>query len=124
MKKITQPLISFTLLAAMILLPSLAFGASITDQMKTPLTNVSLPAGDETQVLTMVGSAINIFLSILGIIFLILMIYGGFTWMKAMGKEEDVSKAKEVIRAAIIGLVIVMSAYAIAYFVTTRLENL
>ncbi len=46
------------------------------------------------------------------------MVYGGFKWMIAQGREEEVQKAKTIIQAAIIGFGIVVSAYAIAVFVT------
>ena len=66
---------------------------------------------------------INAFLSIFGTIFLILMILGGYKWMMASGREEEVKKAKDTIRAAIIGLIIVVSAYAISYFVALSLQT-
>lgn len=62
-------------------------------------------------------------LSFLGVIFLILMIYGGYLWMTAGGNEQQVEKAKSLITAAIIGLIIVVSAYAISYFVMAKLDG-
>jgi len=56
-------------------------------------------------------------LSFLSAIFLILIIIAGFRWMTAGGNEEQVKKATGTIRMAIIGLVIVLAAYAITYFV-------
>jgi TRAP-type C4-dicarboxylate transport system permease small subunit len=64
-----------------------------------------------------IGAIIQATLSLLGIIFIILMIYGGGLWMTAKGNEQQVDKAKGLIIAAIIGLVIVVAAYAISYFV-------
>lgn len=66
---------------------------------------------------TTVGKAIGILLGFLGVIFLGLMMYGGFTWMMARGNQAEVDKAKRMIESAIIGLVIVLAAYAITYFV-------
>ena len=60
-----------------------------------------------------IGLIIRAFLSFLGIIFLILMIYGGYSWMMARGNEQAVVKAKDIIKNAIIGLVVVLAAYAI-----------
>ena len=51
------------------------------------------------------------------------MLYGGYVWMMAKGAEDEVTKAKNIIRGALIGLIVVMSAYAISYFVTTSLET-
>jgi len=67
------------------------------------------------------GVIVNVALSLLGIIFFGLMLYAGITWMKAMGNSEDVSKAKEIMQAAIIGLVIVAASYAITSFVFSSL---
>ncbi|QQS60423.1 hypothetical protein IPN41_00340 [Candidatus Falkowbacteria bacterium] len=68
-----------------------------------------------------VGEIISIFLGFLGVIFLILMIYAGFNWMTAGGEEEQITKARNTIRAAIIGLLIVISAYALSVFIIERL---
>ncbi|RLC39037.1 hypothetical protein DRH27_00740 [Candidatus Falkowbacteria bacterium] len=57
------------------------------------------------------------FLSVLGVIFIILMIVAGYNWMSAAGDEQKVQKAKDTILRAIIGLIILVSAYAITYFV-------
>ena len=57
------------------------------------------------------------FLSLLGVIFIILMIIAGYNWMSAAGDEQKVQKAKDTIKRAIIGLIIIVSAYAITYFV-------
>lgn len=63
------------------------------------------------------SKVIGIILTFLGIIFIGLMIYGGITWMTAEGSEEKVTKAKDIIVASIVGLVIVLAAYAASYFI-------
>jgi amino acid transporter len=70
---------------------------------------------------TRIGSMIGIVLSFVGVIFLILMIYAGISWMTASGNQEKVTKAKELIINAIIGLIIVLAAYAITAFIGNRL---
>lgn len=67
-----------------------------------------------------ISSVISVALSLLGVIFMILMIYGGYTWMTAQGDEQKVDKAKDIIRAAIIGLIVVVAAYAISILVVSR----
>ena len=63
-------------------------------------------------------------LGFLGIIFVVLMIIGGIQWMTAEGNEESVKKAKNRIKNAVIGLVIVVLSYAISVFViSTLLKN-
>ncbi len=66
---------------------------------------------------SVIGSVISIFLGLLGVIFLVLIVYGGYQWLIARGDEGRVELAKDTITRAIIGLVIVMAAYAISYYV-------
>lgn len=72
---------------------------------------------------SMIAKIINVVLSTLGAVFLILMIYGGYFWMTASGEEQRVTKAKNLITAAIIGMIIVISAYVIAYFVVEQVST-
>lgn len=44
-------------------------------------------------------------------------LYAGIMWMTAQGNEEQVTKAKTMIRNAIIGFIIISAAYAITYYV-------
>jgi hypothetical protein len=89
-----------------------AYGGDETD---IPFLNMK-PAG-------IIGQVIGAALSFIGILFFGLMIYGGFLWMTARGNEQKVEKAKELIIAAVIGLIIVMSAYAITAFVGEALTK-
>lgn len=73
---------------------------------------------------TVVGTFINAALSLVGLIFLGLMIYSGIMWMTARGEEEQITKARKIIYASIIGLFITVSAYAITIFVTGRFGTL
>ncbi len=65
-----------------------------------------------------VGKVIGIILAFVGILFLILMIYGGYIWMMARGNEQETEKAKSIIQNALIGIVVVLTAYAITYLVS------
>ena len=56
-------------------------------------------------------------LGLMGVIFLAFAIYGGYTWMMAGGNEESVSKAKKTLTNSIIGIVIVLAAYAMVRIV-------
>lgn len=65
----------------------------------------------------MIARIINTLLGVLGILLVILIIYGGFIWMTAGGNEENVKKAKKIIFSAVVGLLIILSAYAVSRFV-------
>ncbi|MFH1173457.1 MAG: hypothetical protein V1692_02920 [bacterium] len=64
-----------------------------------------------------VANIVQIFLGLLSVIFLILMIYAGYLWMTASGSEDKITKAKHILLNASIGLAIVLSAYALTWFV-------
>lgn len=69
------------------------------------------------------GSVIRAFMGLLGIVAVLLVLYGGFKWMTAGGNEEQVGEAKKIIISGVIGLIIIMSAYAIATFVVNAIIN-
>lgn len=66
---------------------------------------------------TLIGNAISILLSMIGLLFLLLTIYAGFLWMTARGNDEQVGKAQKIMSGALIGLVLVIGAYAITLLV-------
>jgi hypothetical protein len=86
-------------------------------------TSYNTSAAANTAPFEIVAKIINTLLSILGVFFVGLMIYGGYTWMTAEGKEQKATKAKDTITAAVIGLLIIVSAYAISYFVIKMLPD-
>ncbi len=70
-----------------------------------------------------VGSIIKVALSVVGLIAIVLVIYGGFKWMTSGGSEEKVDEAKKILYSGIIGLVIILSAYALSSFVLKTLTS-
>ena len=62
---------------------------------------------------------VNVVLGLVGIIATLYVIYSGIQWMRAGGEEEIITKAKEGIKSAIIGLIIIFSAYVVVNFVVT-----
>lgn len=65
----------------------------------------------------MVVQIIRIFLSFLALIFVILIVWGGYKWMTSLGNVDKVSEAKGQIKTAIYGLVIILLAFAITEFI-------
>jgi TRAP-type C4-dicarboxylate transport system permease small subunit len=70
-----------------------------------------------------IGSIVNVVLGFLGIVFLVLLLYAGFMWMTAQGDDKKVDKARAMISQSVIGLVIIVAAYAISTFVLGSLVN-
>lgn len=121
-------------LAIFIFLPFMTNATSAIDNAKAGLNKSAsegfdggAKAGGPTTVAnnlpTAIGQIVGAVLAFIGVLFLGLMIYGGFTWMTARGNDQDVEKAKDLIQAAIIGLVIVLAAYAITNYVGTALTS-
>jgi hypothetical protein len=69
------------------------------------------------------SNIINIVLSLLGIILVCLLVYAGFLWMTAAGDEGKVEKALGIIKTSIIGLIIILAAWAISYFVIKEISQ-
>lgn len=67
------------------------------------------------------GTVVEGILGAVGLIFFGLMVYAGMKWMLARGEEEKVTKARDTIIAASIGLVIIVAAYAITNLVVDRI---
>lgn len=77
----------------------------------------------QTDIRTMTASIINVLMSLLGILAVVIILLGGFKWMTAMGDEDKVGEAKKLISQGIVGLVIILSAWAIARFVIDSLVS-
>lgn len=103
-----------------------ADSGSVMDDINANLKGLGAGAGYQSSsesgnLPAIVGRIINVFLSILGVLFVILMVYGGYVWMTSFGNEQKVTRAKELIVDAIIGLIIILGAYAISSFVVGQL---
>ena len=70
-----------------------------------------------------IASIINVAMGLLGIIAVVIILIGGFRWMTAAGNDEKVKEAKKLITAGVIGLIIILTAYAIANFVVLSILN-
>ncbi|MFA4831111.1 MAG: pilin [Patescibacteria group bacterium] len=75
----------------------------------------------KTDVVSATGEAVRILLTTVGIFFFVLVFYAGFRWMTARGEEEAATKARKTLIAAVIGLVLIVSAYGMSVIVSTGL---
>ncbi|MCD4705798.1 hypothetical protein K8R61_01830 [bacterium] len=79
---------------------------------------------DEDSIVIAAAKIINILLGFLAVIFVILIVYAGFLWMTAGGKEEQVGTAKKILIRSVIGVVIILGSYIIAWFVMSKLSTI
>ena len=80
------------------------------DSLTNPLTGVDNPQ-------QLIGKVIVAALGIVGSIALLMFIYGGFVWMMAAGNQEMVTRGRNILMWAAIGLIIIFSSYALVKFV-------
>jgi len=112
------------ILTLLLILPYFVFAApnaTLNTLEAVGVTSGGYVAAEDTSAAKFAGTVVGAFLSLLGVIFLILMLYGGYNWMIAHGDEQKVTKAKDTIRTAIIGLIIILSAFAIYFFVWDKI---
>ncbi len=106
------------ILSFLLLLPtqSLALGTGLEEAAPPALRKFeSVPYA--------VNVLINAALSLLGVIFIIMVILAGFKWMTAQGDAKKVEEARDNIKNAVMGLVVVLAAYAITKFIFDVLLN-
>ena len=128
MKKILLKKVVVIAMALFVLTPVFAFSLPAiaadldpwgSDQLKD---NIQETTGlGERDPRDIAASVIRVILGFLGIVAVIIILLGGFKWMTAGGNEDKVSEAKKLITAGIIGLVIIVAAFAIATFVLNSL---
>ncbi|MDA0208395.1 MAG: hypothetical protein O3B64_03270 [bacterium] len=104
---------------AVVLIPAFALA------QEANLASVGGAAGFDTgtDLFTIIGSIINVLLGLLGIFFLILVIYSGYLWGTAGGSDDQIKKAKKTLINGVVGLIIILASYAIATFVINALTN-
>ncbi len=98
-----------------------SYGLDTTAEAVTPFK--AQVGGDENFLQTRTGQLIGYILSFVGVLFLLLMIYAGLTWMTAGGNQEQIKKARSLMINAVLGLIIVLGAYAITAFIGQQLMN-
>lgn len=92
---------------------------NVLDKKVVPATNITgsgIPQGDLAET---AGFYIRIALGLVGVVFFVLIFYAAFTWMTSQGEEEKIKKARNTIIASVIGLLLVVSSWAITNIITT-----
>ena len=84
--------------------------------------NVEKTDGDKS-LMSNVAMLINVFASVMGFLAVGMIIYGGFMLLTAQGDPARIKRGKDVVLYSVIGLILVMLAYAIVNFVMTNVTN-
>ncbi len=116
LKSAKKFLVKFLALFFLAAFPAAVFAQGGLDS----LTNSGLGT---TNLIVAIANIIRIIFGILGVIALLIILYGGFTWMTAAGNPDRVEKAKKILISAIIGLAIIFSTFAIVSFIIKALTG-
>lgn len=107
---------AFAVVFAFTAIPAFAQTAQPFDTAGVQTVATAAGVNGTTDLFAIIGNIINIVFGFLGILLLCYLIYAGYLWMTAPGPEQ-VEKAKGYIKNAIIGLVIMVSAFAVSRFI-------
>ena len=105
--------------------PFAASAAGFVDNLRQGVSGAATQSGlDKTPELpVIIGNIINVALSFIGVVMLIYFLYAGFLYLTSAGDKTKVETAQKIMRTTIIGLLIVVSSYAISNFVLDQIVN-
>ena len=99
----------------------LVLGSTVLAQTDAAQQAAAAAGLSQTPLGVIIARLIRTFLSVLGIILVILVLYAGWLWMSSQGDAKKIDKAQSILKQAVIGLVIILSSYAITTFILNRL---
>ncbi len=111
---------------------AIAFGSTMiatrafaqTEAINNTVRNIQGEAGvGDTSLQSYISLIINVLLGLIGVVAVIMLIYGGFRYVLSGGNEKSTSAAKDTILFAIIGIVVAVLAFAIVNFVIGGLSG-
>lgn len=120
MKKIKQLIVAFALFAGAIAIPltPLAVSAAPVDDIKGGVEAVGgEEGGGDAELTDGIQTLVNALLFIIGLLAVIMIIFGGFKYVTSGGDAGKLEGAKNTILYAVVGLLVAILAFAIVSFV-------
>lgn len=119
MRRLTHAL-GTLMIGATLAMPAPVLAASgLSSNQLPPPENVS-----NRNFLDVLSDIINWILGLVGVIAVLMLVWGGFNYLTSAGNPEATKKAKQTITYAIIGIIIIALAYTLVNFVTDSVANL
>lgn len=119
-------IILVTLLLFSFSLSDAVLGATPAERAKEGLEKTAGQAGvtsEETDISVIIGKAINYVFGAVAVVFVTIILIGGYLWMAAAGKEEQVAKAKTFILNGVFGLMVIFISYALVWLILKALKT-
>src|SRR3989338_8671225 len=110
-----------TIAAIALMAPLMALGQVGSQDDSTIASELNI--GTNTDIRTSIIGIVQFILGFLGLLAVIIVLYAGFQWMTAAGNEEKVTSARATLTAGLIGLVIILAAYALTQFVINTITG-
>lgn len=92
--------------------PPAAGGAPTSGASTTATKGLINPLGSVTTVEGLVGRLVKVLLGLSGSVALLMFVWGGFQYLWSAGDPKKVEKGKETLKNAVLGLFIILFAYA------------
>jgi hypothetical protein len=131
--KILAIFVGFALVAIPVALPAVSYAAADINNCLAQGSGLSVTSGDScqspgtatgvTKINTLITDVINIFSAVVGVICVIMIIFGGFQYITSGGDTGKVGTAKTTIIYAIVGLIVVAFAQFIVQFVLNKVAG-
>ena len=108
-----------------IVVTPLAIDAPVFANAKSEVTSgiSSVNDGNSTDLPSFITNIVNILLFLAGAVAVIVLIIGGIRYVISSGDSGQVQSAKNTILYAVVGLVVVIMAYAIVNFVINQFQG-
>lgn len=99
---------------------------SLRDKVMTNLNRSGEKAGtlQSLSIYDIIGGLIGFSLTVVGIIFLVEALRGGYDWMTAAGNDTQVKNGKDRLVNGAIGIVIIFGAYMLVSFITGKVGGI
>ncbi len=122
-RKMTFILLLILVINIILVQQALAFDHSASKYLDNLAGQEDLHIKTTKNISQIVGEIIKYVVGFLGVIFLILILYAGLLWMTAGGSQEDVNQARLILKWSIIGVIVVLGAYSISYYVIKNTQE-
>ena len=94
----------------------------IEDEDMKKIAGCDEPTGKNKDVVEIVQSGVNVVISLVGMLAVFSIIYGGFTYITAQSDPAKIKRGKDMVVYAVVALVVAFLAYGIVLFVTRNLK--
>lgn len=94
----------------------------IEDEDVKKIAGCDEPTGKNKDVVEIVQSGVNVVISLVGMLAVFSIIYGGFTYITAQSDPAKIKRGKDMVVYAVVALVVAFLAYGIVIFVTKNLK--